>query len=50
MEDNNMDGIENCDPNTVGNNMDNLQSYFNDGADDASQDEDDDNINYFKLI
>ena len=43
-----MGGIENDDPNTFGNNMDVLQSNFNDDEDDASQDEDDDNINYLK--
>jgi hypothetical protein len=48
MEDNNMDGIQNDDPNTSGNNMDDLQSNFNDDEDDAGQDEDDDNINYLK--
>jgi hypothetical protein len=36
MEDNNMDGIENDDPNTYGNNMDGLQSNFNDDEDDVS--------------
>ena len=44
MEDNNMDRIENDDPNTFGNNIDGLQSNFNDDEDDAGQDEDDDNI------
>jgi hypothetical protein len=44
MEDNNMDGIENDDPNTSGNNIDGLQSNFNDYEDDAGQDEDDNNI------
>ena len=48
MEDNNMDGIENDDPNTSSNTMDGLQSDFNDGEDDAIQDEDDDKINYLK--
>jgi hypothetical protein len=48
MEDNNMDGIENDDPNTSGNNIDGLQSNFNDDEDDAGQDEDDDNIKYLK--
>jgi hypothetical protein len=48
MEDNNMDGIQNDDPNTSGNNMDDLQSNFNDDEGDAGQDEDDDNINYLK--
>jgi len=48
MEDNNMDGIENDDPNTSGNNIDSLQSNFNDDEDDACQYEDDDNINYLK--
>ena len=48
MEDNNMDGIENDDPNTSHNNMDGLQSNFNDNEDDAGQDEDDDNIYYLK--
>ena len=43
-----MDGIENDDPNTSLNNMDGLQSNFNDDEDDAGQDEDDDNIKYFK--
>lgn len=43
-----MDGIENDDPNTFCNNMDGLQSYCNDDEDDASQDEDDDTINYLK--
>jgi hypothetical protein len=40
MEDNNMDGIENDDPNTSGNNMDGIQSNFNDDEYDACQDED----------
>ena len=35
MEENNMDGIENDDPNTYGNNMDVVQSNFNDDEDDA---------------
>ena len=48
MEDNNMDGIENDDPNTYGNNIDGLLSNFNDDEDDAVQDEDDDNIKYLK--
>ena len=48
MEDNNMDGIENDDPNTSGNNIDGLQSNFNDDEDDADQEEDDDNIKYLK--
>jgi hypothetical protein len=48
MEYNNMDGIQNDDPNTPGNNMDDLQSNFNDDEDDAGQDEDDANINYLK--
>jgi len=48
MEDNNIDCIENDDPNTFCNNTDGLQSYFNDDEDDQSQDEDDDNINYLK--
>ena len=48
MEATNMDGIENDDPNTSGNNMDVLQSDFNDDEDDVGQDEDDDNINYLK--
>jgi hypothetical protein len=48
MEDNNMDGIENDDPNTSGNNIDGLQSNFNDDEDDVGQDEDDDNIKYLK--
>jgi hypothetical protein len=49
MEDNNMDGIENDDPNyTFGNNIDGLQSNFNDDEDDADQEEDDDNIKYLK--
>ena len=43
-----MDGIENDDPNTSGNNMDSLQSNFNDDEDDAGQDEDDDKLNYLK--
>ena len=43
-----MDVIENDDPNTSGNNMDGLQSDFNDGEDGVIQDEDDDNINYLK--
>ena len=43
-----MDGIENDYPNTSRNNMDGLRSYFNDDEDDASRDEDDDNINYLK--
>jgi hypothetical protein len=48
MEENNMDGIENDDPNKSGNNMDDVQSNFNDDEDDAGQDEDDDKINYLK--
>jgi hypothetical protein len=48
MEDNNMDGIENDDPNTSSNNMVGRQSNFSDDEDDAGQDEDDDNINYLK--
>ena len=47
-KDNNMDGIENDDPNTSGNDLDGLQSELNDYEDDAHQDEDDDNINYLK--
>jgi hypothetical protein len=49
MEENNVDGIENDDPSTSGNNMDGLQSNFNDDEDDARQYEDDDNINYLKV-
>jgi hypothetical protein len=38
MEDNNMDAIENDDANyTYGNNIDGLQSNFNDDEDDADQ-------------
>jgi hypothetical protein len=48
MDDENMDGIENYDPNTSSNNMDGLQSNFNDDKYDVGQDEDDDNINYLK--
>jgi hypothetical protein len=49
MEYNNMDSIENDDTNyTSGNNMDGLQSNFNDDEDDADQEEDDDNIKYLK--
>jgi len=48
MEENNMDGIENDDPNTFVNNMDDVHSNVNDDEDDAGQDEDDDNINYLK--
>ena len=48
MEDTNMDGIQNDDQNTYRNNMDGLQSNFNDDEYDASQDEDDDNIKYLK--
>jgi hypothetical protein len=48
MEDNNMDGIENDDPNTSSNNIDGLQSNFNDDEYDADQEEDDDNIKYLK--
>jgi hypothetical protein len=49
MEYNNMDGIENDDTNyTSGNNIDGLQSNFNDDEDDADQEEDDDNIKYLK--
>ena len=48
MEENNMDGIENDDPNTSGNNIHGLQSNYNDDEDDASQDEEDDNIKYLK--
>jgi len=44
----NMDGIENDDPNIFGNNIYGLQSNFNDDEDDASQDKDDDTINYLK--
>jgi len=44
-----MDAIENDDANyTYGNNIDGLQSNFNDDEYDASQDEDDDNIKYLK--
>jgi hypothetical protein len=43
-----MDGIENDDPNTSDNNIDGLQSNFNDHEDDAGQDEDDDNFKYLK--
>ena len=43
-----MDGIKNDDPNTFGNNMDDVQSNFNDDEDDADQDDDDDKINYLK--
>ena len=49
IENNNMDGIENDDPNTSGNNMDALQSNFiDDDEDDVGQDEDDDNTKYLK--
>ena len=48
MEENNMNGIENYDPNTSINNMDDVHSNANDDEDDAGQDEDDDNINYLK--
>ena len=48
MEQNNMDSVENDDPNTSGNHMDDVQSSFNDDEDDAGQDEDDDKINYLK--
>jgi hypothetical protein len=48
MEDNNIDGIENDDLNTYGNNIDGLQSNFNDYEYGASQDEDGDNIKYLK--
>ena len=48
MEENNMDGIENDDPNTFVNNMDDVHSNVNDDEDDAGQDEDDDNIDYLK--
>ena len=48
MEGNNMDGIENDDPNTSSNNIDGLLSYFSDDEDDAGQDEDDDKIKYLK--
>jgi hypothetical protein len=44
MEENNMDGIENDDPTTYVNNMDDVHSNVND----AGQDEDDDNIDYWK--
>ena len=44
-----MDGIENDDTNyTSGNNIDGLQSNFNDDEDDADQEEDYDNIKYLK--
>jgi hypothetical protein len=43
-----MDGIENDDPNTSVNNMDDVHSNVNDDEDDAGQDEDDDNIDYLK--
>jgi len=39
-KDNNMDGIENDDPNTFRSNMYGLYSYCNNDEDDASQDED----------
>ena len=48
VEYNNMDGIENDDPNASVNNMDDVQSNFNDDEDDVGQDEDDDNIDYLK--
>ena len=48
IEENNMDGIENDDPNTYVNNMDDVHSNVNDDEDDAGQDEDDDNIDYLK--
>jgi hypothetical protein len=48
MEENNMDGIENDDPNTYVNNMDDVRSNFNDDEDNVGQDEDDDKINYLK--
>lgn len=47
-KDNNMDSIENDDPNTSSNNMDGLQSNFNDDEDDANKDKDYDNIKYLK--
>ena len=44
-----MDGIKNDDTNyTSGNDIDGLQSNFNDDEDDAYQEEDDDNIKYLK--
>jgi len=44
-----MDGIENDDTNyTSGNNIDGLQSNFNDDEDEADQEEDDANIKYLK--
>ena len=43
VEDNNMDGTKNDDPNTSGNNTDGLESSFNDNEDDESEDEDDEN-------
>ena len=46
MEENNMDGIENDDPNTSVNNMDDVHSNVNDDEDDVGQDKDDDNIDY----
>lgn len=44
----NIDGIENDNTDTFGNNMDGLQENFNDDKYDVSQDEHDDNINYLK--
>lgn len=43
-----MDDLEDDDPNTSSNNIDGLQSNFNDNEYDASQDEDDHNIKYLK--
>ena len=43
-----MDGLENDDPNTSGNNIDDVQSNFNDDEYDAGQDEDGDKIKYLK--
>jgi hypothetical protein len=43
-----MDGIENDDLDTSGNNIDGLQSNYNDDEDDAGQDEEEDNIKYLK--
>ena len=43
-----MDDIENDHPNTFGNNMNVVQSNFNDDEDDAGQDDDDDKISHLK--
>ena len=44
IEDNNMEGIENDNPNTAGHNIYGLQSSLSDNEDDESEDEGDENV------